>query len=328
VDPVPAPVLSTVLVTRAGAVPLADVWPTLAAQTIAHRIEVVVVGPARGLASDPPRSDGFASVRVVPLPAFRTVAHAVAEGVRRAAAPLVALVEDHVLLDPGWAEALVAAHAEGWAVVGPVVRIANPESRVAWADFVMGYGPFAEPREGGAVSFLPGHNSCYRRDVLLAQGERLEARLAAETIFHWDLARQGARLKLEPRARIAHLDFGRMGPWLATVFLSARVFAALRVAEWPLPRRIAFALASPLIPPVRFARSLRHARRMGAPASALPVLLLGLLVDGAAQGIGALAGAGNAIAGLADYELERSRFARRAPKRDAPSAAPAAAETK
>ena len=322
------PALSAVLVTRAGARPLADVWPTLRAQTIADRIEVLVVGPARSLAADPPSPTGFHAVRLVALEEIRSMAHAAAEGARRAAAPIVAFVEDHVLLDSEWARALVDAHEGGWAVVGPVVRIANPKSRVGWADFVLGYGPFAEPHAGGPVSLLPGHNSCYRRDVLLAQGERLEEALAAETVFHWDLARAGARLLLEPRARIAHLDFERIRPWIAAMYLSGRVFGARRAARWPAPWRLAYALASPLVPVIRLWRAVRDARRIGMPPTALPALLAGLLADGAGQAVGALAGAGRAAERMADYEFERSRFARRAAMRPAPSAAPSAAEAK
>ena len=59
-------------------------------------------------------------------------------------APIVALAEDHCFPEPGWADALIRAHQGPWAVVGPVVRNANPATIVSWCDFVIGYGPWME----------------------------------------------------------------------------------------------------------------------------------------------------------------------------------------
>ncbi len=307
-----APLLTVVISTRVGMSTLADTWPFLARQTIAPRMEVIVVGPAAALEADPPTPEGFASVRAVGIENLKTLSDAYAEGARHARASIVAYTEDHVYAEPDWAEALVAAHGAGdWAAVGPVLRNANPGSMVSWADFVQGFGPWAAPAPSGEREFLPGHNTCYRRDVLLARGEGLAASLTSETVFHWDLRREGRRLWLEPRARIAHLNFGRLGPWLRGMYVHGRAFAAQRSAPWPFPRRLAFALASPLIPVVRLVRCLPNARRCRMPLRAFPVLILGLAVDGAGQAVGTLAGEGPVREQLGEYEYERTRFAAR-----------------
>ena len=42
--------------------------------------------------------------------------------------------------------------------MGPIVRNANPRTAVSWADYLLGYGPFADGTPGGEVDALPGHN--------------------------------------------------------------------------------------------------------------------------------------------------------------------------
>src|ERR1041385_7570110 len=104
-------------------------------QTARDEIELVVVVPsASALAPITGAFDAFASHVVVEVGAVRSIGEANAAGGRRASAPIVALPEDHVLPDPGWAEALIRAHEGAWAAVGVAVRNANPATRISWAD--------------------------------------------------------------------------------------------------------------------------------------------------------------------------------------------------
>src|SRR6478736_163972 len=91
----------------------------------------------------------------------------------RARAPIVAFVEDHCFPTPGWAEALLRAHERAWAGVGPVVLNANPKRTLSWANLLIEYGPWLHPRERGTVSHIPGHNSSYKRALLMEYGDQL-----------------------------------------------------------------------------------------------------------------------------------------------------------
>src|SRR5437588_133855 len=82
------------------------------------------------------------------------------------------------------AQALLAAHRGPWAAVGPVVRNANPSTSVSWADFLIGYGPWCDPAPAGDLDHLPGHNSSYKRAILLDYGSELEGLLEAESVLH------------------------------------------------------------------------------------------------------------------------------------------------
>jgi GT2 family glycosyltransferase len=286
----------------------------LADQTIAERIELILVlldgATPEG---DPPDAVGrLAGHRFVPAPDARSIAEANAAGVRPASAPIVALGEDHAFPEPGWAEALVARHEEPWAVVGPVVRNANPDTLVSWADYALSYASFAVGQPGGDVGFVPGHNSSYKRAVLERQGDGLSGALAAEWVFHLRLREQGEGVYLEPDAVLAHVNFSKLRPFLVHAFRGGRSHAAIRAMHWSAMRRLVYALGSPVLPALRgyrVARALPPAQRRLVPALALPVALLGLVVDAAGQAVGfARANPAYVHGDLLKLELERVRY--------------------
>ncbi len=277
-------------------------------QSIASSIELILVGFEGPLDVPPQVRDSFHSVQTIALPHQVSIAEANARGVRIATAPVVAFSEDHAFPQPGWAEALVSAHRSPHAVVGPAVVNANPASMVSWCDFLVGYGPWMEPTAAGPRPFLPGHNSSYKRDVLLALGDRLPEMLESETVLHFQLAAGGHSLWLEPRARLAHVNFSLLSVWFPVQFHCGRVFGGFRAANWPLPRKLLYAAASPLIPWVRLARCLPLILRQPSLLGILPLLACGLAVDGIGQFVGYLAGPGESPALLSGYEYNRIRF--------------------
>ena len=306
----PQPSLSVVLACIDGGAAIRTTVGHLARQTAAGDIELVLVGSAGDAMLPPPAIAGaFGAVRTVAFDTAGSVARANAAGIRAATAPVVALSEDHCFPEPGWGEALVDAHRGPWAAVGPVVANANPGSLVSWADFVIGYGPWAEPMETGEAPFLPGHNSSYKRDVLLGYGDRLEEMLQAETVLHYDLRARGHRLLVCAGARTRHVNFSRISTWARVQLRNGRVFAAVRREDWSPARCAAYAVASPLIPLVRLARSAGPVRRMARgdrrAVRALPLVALGLVLDGVGQALGYARGAGASVSTLATYEYRR-----------------------
>lgn len=310
VTPAGPPALSVILPTRGRFASIRTTFLHLQRQTVAERIELVVVAPDErdfGL----PVSTRLHSVQLVATGERVSVPSAYAQGVRRAQGAIVAFSEDHAFPAPTWAEALIARHAEGWVAVGPVVHNGNPRTAVSWADYLLGYGPWHDARPGGAVAMLPGHNCSYKRDALLRFEPDLQPWLTAEFVLQERLMRDGGRLYLEDRARIRHLNFARPGVFLPVQFHSGRQFAACRTRQWPGWRRIVYAGGSPLIPIVRLWRTLRLGVRFPAQPSRwriLTVLLAGLVADGIGQFAGYLIGAGSSEKFLADYEYDRVRF--------------------
>jgi len=241
-----------------------------------------------------------------------TAAHARAAGIRAATSPVIALTEDHSLPEPGWAEALLRPFAEGCAVAGPEVANGNPGTLVSWGNFLIEYGEWSTPAPAGAAAHLPGHNSAYRREVLLALGDALPEWLEAESLLHWHLRAAGHRLVVEPAARTRHFNFSRFWPSLALRFHCGQSFAGQRGQAWSRARRLAYATGAPAIPWVRLLRLLRALRRPGQPAPAtallLTLLVLLLSVDATGECLGYLLGARAAARYLADIDFHRERF--------------------
>jgi hypothetical protein len=309
----PSPALSVVLPTSHGLANIARTLHALRAQTVRHCLELVIVAPSDSFTLNPAMIDGFAGVQVI---AFGDVTassnRARVAGIRVARAPIVALAEDHSFPEPGWAEALLAGHAEGtWAAVGPVVCNANPATAVSWANFMLEYGPWTEGAQRGAAVHLPGHNSSYRRGLLLAYGDRLESLMEAESILQWDLRHRGYQLLLEPAARTRHLNFSRLSSSIKLRFNCGRQFAATRSADWPLQKRLLYVLGAPLIPFVRLWRTAsllaRRPARRGLLSRVLPVLAAAVALDGFGELVGYATGPGSSSSVLGGIEFDRRR---------------------
>jgi hypothetical protein len=308
-----SPDLSVILVAPYGFAPMRRLVRYLAEQTARDRIEIVLVAPSlRELALDETALAPFWGHRVVEVGPITALNTPRAAGVRAARAPIVALTEDHCFPAPDWGEALLRAHEGPWAAVGPTVGLANPQRFRAWANYLLQYGPWVQPTRGGEIDDLPGHNSSYKRDLLLAYGDGLPDMLVADTILHWDLRRRGHRLYLETAARVHHVYMTRTGPFVVENYYIGRQFAASRARDWPLAKRLAFVLGAPLIPLVRLSRILARMREFGWTRAlvpgVLPPLFAGLVVSAAGELMGYALGIGDAAGRTLDLDFRRDRF--------------------
>jgi hypothetical protein len=306
------PALSVILITPDSFATVRATVKCLARQTVRDRLELVFVGPRPDqMALDAAEIAPFGGHRVVAGNPLESTALARAAGIRAASAPLVAMAEDHAFPEPEWAEALIDAHQRGWAGVGPSVVNANPSSAVSWANLLIQYGPWLEPATGGEQGQIPGHNSCYRRDVLLPYGDALGEWLEAESILQWDLQTRGHRFAIEPRARTRHQNMTHVLQSAKEHFYGGQGFAAARARRWPVRRRLFYACASPLIPILRFSRIFGMARRTARFAqftASAPLVVFFLIGGGLGEALGYLAGPGDSTRRLSDMEFHRFRF--------------------
>jgi len=314
------PALSVILVSATEYDPVRAAVRNLKRQQADIPIEVVLVGPAAVdtalLESDRADLESFAAWQHVDVARGTPYDDARAAGVRAARAPLIAFSEDHSFPQPGWAAALVRAFDHGWTGVGPAIENANPHSVVSWANLLIEYGPWVSPASAGACAHIPGHNSAYRRDALLALSDRLATMIRAETVMQWLLGRSGHRFTIEPAARTRHLNFEFFVPSLALRFHTGRQFACQRSATWSRFRRAVFAAATPLITLVRLMRIVSlpvMTRRPAMAMRALPLLVLFLSVASVGELVGyATARAGGSTAYLTEIEFGRWRFTAKA----------------
>jgi GT2 family glycosyltransferase len=306
------PEISVVIVTPDDYETIRKVTRGLHAQTVRDRIQLIIVAPsAETLVVDHSELKDFFQYRVIGVGKIGSIASANAAGLRQADAPIVAFVEEHSYPNPEWAEALIKAHQQPWAVVGPAMRNANPKRLTSWVDFLIHYGRWLDPAPAGPIDHLPGHNSSYKRSILLDYGSALEEMIEAESVLHWDLGAKGYRLYLEPAAKISHLNFERFSSWMSAQFYSGRLFATIRAKRWSLLRRLLYIGGTPLIPVVCLWRILRHLRRSQEQyhlfPQILPGLIIGLVINAAGEMAGLLLGAGNTEEKMGDLEFHRER---------------------
>jgi hypothetical protein len=306
----PTPSLSAIVLVPERVATVRRSLDALAAQDVRACVEIVFVSPATTLEL-PEYVGQFWGWQHVAIPTLSSTSEARAAGIRRALAPIVVLTEDHSFATPGWAAALIEAHRDDWAAVGPAMLNANPATAVSWSNLAIEYGPWLHPVDGGAATHIAGHNASYKRDVLAAYGDTLGAMMEAESVLHWDLRRRGHRVAVAPTARIRHENFSRLPPALAVKFNLGRMFAGNRATGWPLWKRAVYTAGSPALPFIRTRRALRDLRRAGAPRS-VPVLaatLFSLLAANAAgELVGYALGGGRAMQRLTRHEFDRKVF--------------------
>ncbi|MCK5147563.1 glycosyltransferase [bacterium] len=307
-----SPDLSVIIITPDFYKTIRKTIGTLRKQTVVNRMEIIIVVPDKtALEPDYSELSPFLCYSIIEIETITSLGTAKAVGIREASAPLIALIEEHVYTDPGWAEALINAHKQPWAAVGPVVRNANPKGLMSWADFIITYGHWMEPLPAGVTDILPGHNSSYKRDILLSYGDSLGSMLEVEAILHGHLQSKGYQIYLEPDAIIYHLGFSRLIPSLPVQFHIGRLFAADRAKQWSPLRRLLYTGGSPLIPLIRLFRLTYKLIRSGAqrrcPYAALPATIPGLVSSALGELAGYARGPGDSKKQMINYEFHRDQ---------------------
>jgi hypothetical protein len=292
-----APSLTVVLVTPGSFNDVRKVVRCLRAQTIRNRIELLIVVRSRAVfADDLAALAGFARLEIIELGDFGLVAGAKAIAVSHATAPVIAFAEDHCFPEPDWGEALLTAHAAGWAGVGPLVRNANPATALSRSVHLLHWAPWMDSAPGGPVPTIAWHNSSYRRAVLLELAADLPGLLVVENFLQAALRRLGYQLYLEPAAQVSHANISRARPWLVHAFWGGRLYAARRVIyeRWSWLQRALRATGSPVLPLVRLWRLLGVVRQAGRFAEfvprTLPLVGVGLVVHAIGEAAGYLMG--------------------------------------
>lgn len=296
------PLLTVVLVvgdegTRRG---LERTMHSLRHQSLIDRMEILVMD-CSAPGTPPLRGSDHPSVRAIKLPRDgTTLAGARAEGIRQARSPLVGFLDEHSLALPGWAEALVEAHKGPWAAVGG--EIYNLSSALGFADaiYLMGHGQWVPPAPRGEVHLLPSHDTCYKREILLAYGDRLAELLMAEPVLMWKLRADGHSLYLDPDVKSMH-GYTVTPLTLVAFFAWSRclAYARARAFGWTYLERLARVCLAPVLPWWRatllFAYLARNRpARLPTLVVALPILLLAQYGAAAGEAAGLLFGKGNA----------------------------------
>ncbi len=275
------PLLSVVAITGPDRGRAERLLAALAGQSIASDIEAIIIdlAPKGSHAITPPA--GLRTL-IVRRPGSDDWGAARAEGVRHAQAPVVAFLEDHTIPAACWAEEVARTFdGGGWDGAAACYAFTNgsPDTYFYRSVFMAEYGALAHPLPEGPAPTSTANNIAYRRDALLALGERLDALLEMDFFLQQFLGRDFRVLSV-PGALLAHETNTALRDLMVGHFEYARLFAnrRLRHEEWNLPKRILAVMAVPLLVPAlrlkRLFSALRGRPSMRDALAGLPVILL------------------------------------------------------
>jgi len=279
-------------------------------QDALDQLEVIIVDVGNDSASwgrvEPP-------VRVHRMSPSTLLSHARAEAVSIARAPLVAFLEEHTAPEPGWAAEIIAADDGEWAVAGTAIRHGNPGSPQSDASYQVSYGLFEPPVSGGEATVLPGHNSVYRRSVLIDLGAALPELFAIDTVLHEMLRRAGRRLVMLEAGVISHWNETTIPAALRGHWWFHRSYGVRRAnfLGWSAIRRLSYVVLAPLIPVYALLLWGRRRHEVGRQVlwSLLrlgPRMLLIHTASAVAQAVGLMIGEGPSLARFTDFELSEA----------------------
>jgi len=282
------------------------------AQTARSEIEILIAASSEeALQLDPAVAEGFFDLRVIEVGEIQSLAAAKALAVAEARADWVVFGEDHSWPEPGWAEAIIAAHREGHAVVGPIIRNANPGSTLSWTNYLACFSRWSHAGLAGPVPQTPWHNSSYRREHLMERQANLPRLLAVEGILQDELLQQGNSLYLLPEISTNHINISRFSAWILQAFWGGKLYGGSRVEgeEWGALQRLIYVCGGPLIPVVRLKRLLPEIRPLTQQHSLmpkiLPALVLNLLFHALGEVTGYVLSKGDAEDQYLEFEARR-----------------------
>jgi hypothetical protein len=200
-----------------------------------------------------------------------------ARGLAAARGSLLALLEDHALPDRRWCASLVAAHRQtDAAAVGGAIEN-GVDSPLAWAVYYCDFARYQNPVPDGASPFASDANSAYKREAL-EPIRALWQESFREGVVNGALLASGKTLILRSDVIVyQNRSDLTLGGALRERFVWGRSFARTRGLAFTAARRMAYAVASPFLPPVlvlRMAAISWRRRRFGQFFGAVPLTAL------------------------------------------------------
>jgi len=291
-----SPPISVVIASIVGAPFIDECLLSLEAQARQCSAEVIVVACGDAAYADRLRRK-FPWIRVIHRAERETIPDLRRHGVKEARGGIVAIIEEHCLAAPDWLQAAGNAHQGGqYGVVGgPVVDHAYKRVR-DWVVYFCEYNGYLPPWQDGETYNLGSANIAYSRDVLLKYEEFLSGGYW-EAGLHPRLIAAGVKFRSVPGMVVHHRGPFNYGYYLQQRYWFSRAFAGAR--RLPASRKMAYFLASPLVPFLLLARMaqrvVRQRCRLEKFAQAVPLLLPVLMVYVAGEFVGYAAGPGDAL---------------------------------
>jgi hypothetical protein len=210
---------------------------------------------------------------------------------------IVALLEDDCVVEPGWVEAVIAAHRTPDVAIGGAVEPGPYTRALDWGVYFCEFGRFMLPMRRGARIALAGNNVSYKRAALSRVPAQPDGGFY-EVLAHWAWEEQGLPMRAEPSVVVRNINRWPLGYVTRVPFHHGRTFAAQRFADSPRSRRAVLGLLAlgglPLVKVARIARDAVVRRRLlGRLVQGLPWIVVFSVSWSIGECVGCLFGPGD-----------------------------------
>jgi hypothetical protein len=240
----------------------------------------------------------FPRVRIIPVQRDATIPQMRAAAFAASTADAVAVIEDHVIVPKGWANALLSAMNGSRRIVGGSVENAATDKLSDWAAFLCEYSHCINPLPSGPSTWLTGNNVVYPR-ALLDEFRNVIAEGAWENRLHDAMRAAGVALVCHPEIVVGHKKHFSVSEYLGQRYLYARSYAGARVRGRSLGPRLAYAAATAALPPLLLWRTVSRVvskrRHMGHLVRSVPLIALFVCAWAAGEAVGYAFGAGDSL---------------------------------
>lgn len=233
---------------------------SILSQDTENRITVLVYDRAYEPVRDLPEFD-YPNVTYEAVARESTLGQLQKRAVLTVDSEVIAFIEEHVIVPPGWIRESLRAHAMGYTGVSGSFIPGNPAHHWARIGFQITYGDYMFSHESGETVNIPADNSSFIREKLLKLEPDLELLFNTDVLLTRRLADEGERLYRVGNLRLKHSnESSLLGAWTSLFYWNQMYISNLVITEhWTLFYRALRFLATPLVPFIRTWKALRHA---------------------------------------------------------------------
>jgi glycosyltransferase involved in cell wall biosynthesis len=186
-----------------------------------------------------------------------------AVGVGRAAGEVIFFIDADCVADRSWMKKMARRHGEGHPVVGGSVENGNgPGETVALAGYLAEFREFIPEQPAGPVDHVPACNISYKKEIFDNHGSfDGEYYPQEDMLYNHGLKAAGLRILFDPEIRVRHFHRRGFRAFLVHQYRIGAVTPAVILkcglpGAWISRRPLAALLASPVLPAVKFIRTL------------------------------------------------------------------------
>jgi hypothetical protein len=240
----------------------------------------------------------YPGVTILSAPARTTIPALRSIGIAQARGTIVAVTEDHCVVDSKWVATIERRMHSGCAVVGGPVENGWAGGLSDWAAFLTDYAGFIPPADDGPVTQLPSNNVAYSREMLDGLCTVLDRGLW-ESFYYEQLVARGVPLISAPEMIVYHRRPFGIGYFIRQRYYYCRAFAGMRRQFLTKSGRVRYALGSVFLPGLLLLRGLltllqkrRFVRRY---IQSLPLITVYVTAGAIGEMVGYVAGGGTSL---------------------------------